>query len=132
MKKEFKEPKVDERYIACGDIGKSVDGKHYVGFFRGKPMWLLLKNDAYDEIMKGDFPNKYYKHPLMVPKFNIMKNRKKVGHLFPRKAKDGNKDKFLFATVNGRKYYIWKINKNYSPYVKSKIYFDIKNDWESY
>ena len=131
-KEELKEPKVNERYIPCGDIGKSADGKHYLGYFRGKPLWLLLKNDSYDESMKMDFPNEYFKHPTMVPKFSIYKNKKKVGWLFPRKATEGNKDNFLFAIINRRKYYIWKINKDYIPYVNSKIYFDIKNDWNNY
>ena len=41
-----KEPKLDERYVPCGDVGKSADGKNYVGYFRKKPLWLLLKNDT--------------------------------------------------------------------------------------
>ena len=127
-----KEPKLDERYVPCGDVGKSADGKNYVGYFRKKPLWLLLKNDTYDKTMKLDFPNEHYKHPTMVPKFTIIKNRKKIGWLFPREAKEGNKDKFIFALINRRRYYIWKIDKNYIPYVNSKIYFDIKNDWERY
>ena len=91
---------IDKRYISCGYINKSASGNNLVGFFRNKPMWLFFKNNHYEENMKLEFPNKYFKSKHNVPKFSIFKNKKKAFVFLPRENEKGIP--YLFGKYKNR------------------------------
>ena len=96
----------------AGEIRKHKD--RYVVYFNKRPLWLLLRNIYYDEVMQDEFPNQHYKAKHQVPIYTVMKNGKKAGSLFPRTA-DNGKD-FLYCPVQKgikKEYYIWDLKKDH-------------------
>ena len=117
--------------IKCGNVIKSRNGDNLVGTFRGKPLWIIFKNNYYEENINQEFPNEHYKNKDMVPKYKIHKNRKPAGYMFLRK--DVKNNDYLFCVLKGtyKKYYIFNVKDDLSIKENSEILFDIKGDFDN-
>ena len=98
-----------QQSFSAGEIRKHKD--YYIGYFNKRPLWILLRNAYYDEVMGMEFPNEHYKSMHQVPIYNIMKNGRKIGMFFARTAEDTDND-FLFCPKNKnikKEYYVWDL-----------------------
>ena len=103
----------DQGWFSCGILKTHVD--YIVAYFNKRPKWLLNENLYYNESMQDDFPNEHYKAPHNVPKYTIMKDRRKAGKFFPREAENGHK--YLFSPKTKAiktAYYIFDVDDNYN------------------
>ncbi len=118
-----------DRYTSCGQCIISRKG-NVIGIFRkSKLTWLIRPNSYYEESIKQEFPNQFYKSIASVPRYHIIKQRRKIGIALPRVSKSENN--FLFIPKNknlNRSYYIWDVDKNYEIINHAMIYFDISTD----
>jgi len=118
----------NESCIVSGRCEINEEG-YILGVFRKKGLrWLLLPNKYYDENIKMEFPNKYYKAIPQVPKYVVKKNKRKIANACPRIFKNG--DKFLIITLfkNRKKFYILDVNEDYQINDKAEILYDIASE----
>ena len=104
----------DHKSFNAGEVRKHKD--YHVVYFNKRPLWLLLRNKYYNEIMGMDFPNEHYGSKQLVPIYNIMKSGRKVGFFLPRISERTGND-FLFCPRNRnikKNYYIWFLEDNHT------------------
>ncbi len=117
------------RFIPCGNCIINRNG-HLLGMFRtSKKFWLILPNNYYEEEIKKEFPTEHYRFASMMPKYNIFRDRQKVGFALPRVSKTGNNFLFIPNTKDLRRnYYIWDVDESHNIVEDALIYFDISTD----
>ena len=103
-----------QKSFKAGEIRRHKD--YYIVYFNKRPLWLLYRNNYYEEVMQEDFPNEHYRSKHQVPIYRIMKRNRKVGSLYPRIAEKTGND-FLFCPKNKvikKHYYIWDLNNKHT------------------
>ena len=104
----------NQKWFNAGEIRKHKD--YHIVYFHKRPLWLLLRNTYYDEIMGMEFPNEHYRTKAEVPIYNIMKGGRKIGFFLPRISEKTGND-FLFCPKNRnikKNYYIWLLEDNHT------------------
>jgi len=98
-----------QQSFKAGEIRKHKD--YHIVYFNKRPLWLLLRNIYYEEIMQGEFPNEHYKSANNVPIYSVMKRGRKVGCFYPRVSEESGNDFLFCPKTKGikKQYYIWDL-----------------------
>jgi hypothetical protein len=89
---------VGEVFLAKKKSKASAVIKFYTGI-----KWVLFRNDNYEEVVNGEFPNEFYKTRSQVPVYTAYKDNNKTSYFFPRESENGSKYIVSIQTITNKK-----------------------------